>query len=339
LKKTDQRDFISIDSSLAMPIYKQIIQSTYHALERGSLKQGDLMPSVNAVVSDFSIARGSVFTAYNEMRAAGIIDSIPGKGYFVKTTVPWQRHNIFLLFSTFTPYKEILYNALIDNLSGMANVDIYFHHHNIKVFENLIREHAAYYNTFVIMPEIHERTLEILEALDQKKIYLLDVGLKPYGEAYPGVFQDFENDIYRIFSGNIDLFRKYNNISLIYSGKNKNPDIVRGFRRFIDENAFSHEIISSASFKQVSKQHCYVVIDDNDLVSLVKKINEKGWALGQEVGVISYNESELKSVIASGITTITTDFRSMGKRMADMILSGDRSRIENPFLMVRRKSV
>jgi DNA-binding LacI/PurR family transcriptional regulator len=168
---------------------------------------------------------------------------------------------------------------------------------------------------------------------------LIDVGLKEYGGLYAGVFQDFENDIYRIFSGNIDLFLKYRNISLIYPAKNRNSDIIRGFTRFVEENAFYHTLIPSPSFTEVSDQHCYVVVDDNDLVTLVKKVDEKGWMLGQEVGVISYNESELKSVIAAGITTITTDFKSMGKRMAGMILSGERSMIENPFLMVRRKSV
>jgi hypothetical protein len=43
-------------------------------------------------------------------------------------------------------------------------------------------------------------------------------------------------------------------------------------------------------------------------------------------------------VIGNGITTITTDFVAMGKTMAEMVVSGQRSVIENPFVIIDRKS-
>lgn len=332
-------ELITIDSSIALPIYKQIIQSVHKAIDEGILKQGDLLPSVNQIAAEFSLARGSVFSAYNEMRAAGIIDSIPGKGYFISGTQIKQAQNIFLLFSTFTPYKEILYNSFVSNLHGPCNVDIYFHHHNIKVFQTLIREQAPYYNTFVIMPEVHEKTREILKVLDQKRTYLLDVGLKEFGKLYPGVCQNFEKDIHQIFTENSALFQKYENLILIFPPNNKAQGIIGGFKKFTRGQRIASKVIAAATQHEIKQGDCYVVIDDNDLVQIIKKANTNGWKLGKDIGIISYNETELKSVIAEGITTITTDFEHMGKRLAEMIQNGETVMEENPFLMVKRKSV
>lgn len=56
------------------------------------------------------------------------------------------------------------------------------------------------------------------------------------------------------------------------------------------------------------------------------------------MGVVSYTETPLKSVIAEGITTITSDFGRMGKDMAKMILNNKKEKIENPFLTIERNS-
>ncbi len=73
-------ELITIDPTLTTPVYKQIVQSIYRNIDNGVLSQNDILPSVNSISEKFSLARGSVFTAYNDLRAAGIIDSIPGKG-------------------------------------------------------------------------------------------------------------------------------------------------------------------------------------------------------------------------------------------------------------------
>src|ERR671913_153170 len=105
-------ELIHIDPTLAIPVYKQIVQSICRNIENGVLVKDDVLPSVNKISEEFSLARGSVFTAYNDLRASGIIDSIPGKGYFVSSTETKQSKRIFLLFNTFTSYNAFLFNAL-----------------------------------------------------------------------------------------------------------------------------------------------------------------------------------------------------------------------------------
>jgi DNA-binding LacI/PurR family transcriptional regulator len=57
-----------------------------------------------------------------------------------------------------------------------------------------------------------------------------------------------------------------------------------------------------------------------------------------EIGIVSFNETPLKGIIAPGITTVSTDFAEMGKTMAEMILNHHKLKIDNPFLMYERKS-
>ena len=75
--------FISIDNQLNVPIYRQIVNSICDNIDKGILKLGDPLPSINKIASTYSLARGSVLTAYNELKASGIIRSVPGKGYFI----------------------------------------------------------------------------------------------------------------------------------------------------------------------------------------------------------------------------------------------------------------
>ncbi len=173
IMKNAVKNIIRIDPSVTTPVYKQIVQSIYRNIDNGTLVKDDKLPSVNKISEAFSLARGSVFTAYNSLRSSGIIDSIPGKGYFVSSTNTKQNKRIFLLFSTFTPYKETIFNSLRNSLPATCTLDIYFHHHSMKMFENLVKEQAGYYNTFIVMPEIHDNTLSILSGLDNRQIFLL----------------------------------------------------------------------------------------------------------------------------------------------------------------------
>jgi len=336
--KVPLTDLIQIDPNLSTPVYKQIIQSICRNIDSGILNKDDLLPSVNKISEEFSLARGSVFSAYNDLKSSGVIDSIPGKGYFVLSTETKQNKRIFLLFSTFTPYKETLYNALIDHLPKSCTIDIYFHHHSIKMFETLIREQAGYYNTFIIMPEVNSETPAILSKIDQKHTFLLDVGYKEYKKEYPGVYQNFEKDIYSILLQSEALVAKYKRLFLLFPEGVRTKDIISGFNKFSKTKTLLTEVKSAIQPALIKKGDAFIVIDDNQLVDIIKLANEKNWELGKDIGVISYNETSLKSVIGSGITTITTDFAAMGRTMADLVMSGKREVVENPFVMIDRKS-
>lgn len=335
----NEQEVIQIDIAKSTPIYRQIVESIHQAIVEGLLQEGDSIPSVNATAARFSIARGSVFKAYNELRSAGIIDSFPGKGYFVISTRQSKKKNIFLLMSTYNPYREVFYNAFIDKLKNQATVDTYFHHHNIQVFETLIQNHASHYNTFVIMPEIHKDTCDILTKLDQRQLFILDTGLTEYGKNSAGVCQNYRRDIYAFLESIIERMTSYKRTLLLFSSNMRTYDVIKGFKSFFRRHPqFESKVIrKTASFVPNAGDLC-LVMDDNDLVNLILHSKQQGWALGEDLGIISYNETPLKSVVGDGISTITPDYEQMGTSMAELVLANKRELVENPFLMLDRQS-
>jgi DNA-binding LacI/PurR family transcriptional regulator len=78
---------------------------------------------------------------------------------------------------------------------------------------------------------------------------------------------------------------------------------------------------------------------EDDLVILIERIISLKLKIGQQVGLISYNDTPLKRIILNGITTISTDFRKMGCIAAQLILNNSREHVEVPFYLTLRASL
>jgi len=337
-KNNNVREIIYINNMLSTPIYKQIIHSIQRGISAGVLENGDLIPSVNAIAAEYSIARGSIFKAYNELKSSGVIDSVPGKGYFITNTKSVGKKNIFLLMSTFNPYREVFFNAFVSKIKNHATVDMYFHHHNIKVFETLIQNHASHYNTFVIMPAMFKQTGKILQQLDQRNLYILDRGFNEFGSKYPSVCQNYAKDIILYLKSIEDRLEKYKRVVLLFSSNMRTFDIITGFEKFFEQHPKQGIVIRETEEFEPKEGDLCIALDDSDLVHLILTAKENNWVLGQHLGIISYNEIPMKSIVAEGITTISPDFEQMAASMADLILNNKKDNIENPYIIIERNS-
>lgn len=332
------QNIIEVDPQLATPIYRQIVESVQRSIEKKLLALGDSLPSVNGLAAQFSIARGSIFKAYDELRSSGIIDSVPGKGFFVMNAgQPHQKH-IFLLMSTFNPYREMFYREFVNKLRSQASVDLYFHHHNIDVFETLIQNHASHYNTFVVMPEIHKRTAGILKRFDGRSLYILDSGHKEFGKRYPGVSQNYERDLFDFLSSHQQRLDNYQRIVLLFSGNMRTYDVIKGFERFFKQSQ-RHSVVVKDTASYLPQRHdLAIVMDDNDLVPVILHAKANGWKSVADIGIISYHETPLKRVVSNGITVIGPDFVQMGKTLASLIMENSKEHVQNEFLFIDRDS-
>jgi DNA-binding LacI/PurR family transcriptional regulator len=84
-------------------------------------------------------------------------------------------------------------------------------------------------------------------------------------------------------------------------------------------------------------QTAYLVVEETDLADLVKKARMSSFVLGQDIGIISFNETTLKELL--GITVITTDFETMGRTAAALLLDNKKIKVKNPFYMIRRETL
>ena len=329
---------IHLDLKSSLPKYRQIINSILLAIEKKSLKKGDKVPSINQICSDLNLSRDTVMLAFNELKAKGILFSQPGKGYYIISTEIHQEENIFVLFDELNSFKEDLYNSLITNFKGKAIVDIYFHHFNYKVFKNLVAESIGNYTSYVIMPATFDNTSHLLSKLPKDKVFILD-RLKPDLKTYTALYQDFENDFCDALNDGLELLRKYRKLIFVNTGGKEPAERVKGFERFCNTHGFNFQVVKSLEGVRPELYEAYFVISDRDLVEMVKLAKEHKYKLGRKFGIVSFNDTMLKQVVAGGITTISTDFVEMGKTLADMVLNKKNGHVKNPSKLILRNSL
>jgi len=321
-----------------VPKYRQIIQSVKWAIERKSLKKGDRIPSLNEVCSSYNLSRDTVMLAYNELKSHGIIGSRKGKGYYVESTDIQLEEKIFLLFDELNAFKEDLYNSFVESLDSCASVDVFFHQYNYQVFKNLIVESAGKYTSYIIMPALFDNIGHLIQKLPSDRIYILD-RLMPEMAGYPGIYQDFESDVHEALVAVNDLLAKYRRLVFIHPGGKEPSERVPGFKRFCQENKYDFKVIKSLAEIKPALYDAYLVPSDRLLVELIRIANECDFAIGEKFGIISFNDSMLKQVVAGGITTISTDFADMGKKLASMVLKKQKTQIRNKSGIILRKSL
>ena len=329
---------IQIDDSLGVPKYRQIINSIYTAISIGELKLGDKIPSLNQICAEFELSRDTVMVAFNELKAKGIINSIPGKGYYINSTEINLDQKIFVLFDELNAFKEDLYTSVLNSLDAKSSVDIYFHHFNYQVFKNLISESVGKYTSYVIMPATFDYTADVISKLPKDKVYILDRKKDDLVD-YPVVYQDFDTDVYDALIDGTDLLQKYNKLIMIFPGGKEPEGRMLGFQRFCSEKGFKSEIIRNVTNKEMKTGEAYFVPSDRNLVRLVKMASEKNLILGKDVGIVSFNDTVLKEVVAGGITTMSTDFQMMGQTLARMIQERSTEKIRNQSSLIRRNSL
>lgn len=328
----------NIDQATGIPKYRQIINSVCMAIEQGILKKGDKIASVNQICGEFSLSRDTVLLAFNELRSRGIVISVPGKGYYIERTDMNYDKQVFLLFDELNVFKEDLYTSFLGQLDNRINVDIYFHHFNYHVFKELIESSAGKYSAYIIMPATFDNSIDVVRQLPPDKIYILD-RLKTDLNDYPVIYQDFEQDVYDGMMAGRDLFCKYQKLIMVFPGGKEPEERVTGFKRFCAESGLEAEIIRSVEKRNVQKGEAYLVVSDRNLVRIVKNAALMNLRLGEDVGLVSFNDMMLKEVVAGGITTISTDFVQMGRVLADMVLTHKKIKFRNPSKLIVRNSL
>ena len=329
---------ITIKKKIGIPKYKQIINSIVEAISSGILQKGDQIPSINSVKEAHKLSRDTVLMAFNELKNRGIIHSVVGKGYYVSSENVEVAQKIFLLFDELNSFKEDLYNSFLENLGDNIQVDIYFHHFNRDIFRKLIYDNSGDYNYYVIMPANLKDTQEFIGTLPKDKVYILDQMHEDL-LAYPAIYQNFEKDIFDNLNSALNLIKKYKRLILVFSEDKQPQGMLKGFQLFCESNNISFDVISTLKDRILEMGELYIIPDDKNLLRIIKQMKIQDLKLARHIGVISYNDTLLKEIVEGGITTISTDFNMMGKRLAEMIINKEQIKIENPNNLILRNSL
>ena len=73
-----------IDFKTGKPAYLQLVDQVRYAAASGGLRTGEPLPSVRQLAEELRINRNTIAKAYTELESQGVIETIPGKGCFLK---------------------------------------------------------------------------------------------------------------------------------------------------------------------------------------------------------------------------------------------------------------
>jgi DNA-binding transcriptional regulator YhcF (GntR family) len=332
---------LMIDARLEKPVYKQIRHSIEQNIELEVLLPGDQLPSIHKLALEFHLSTGTITRAYEELRELGIISSMRGKGYFISSVDVALRYRIFLLMDRISAFKEILYDSFRNEFDDSTDIQVFFHHYNIKRFEKLIRENQGKFSHYILMPHLDQDIAKIIKKLPEKKLIFIDNFPTNLSTAANAVYQDFVNDIYQALNQKIDKIMKYKAIHLSLSQSHFQyvPEGIKtGFISFCTEHGLNHSIIRNINELNLKQDELFIIFDDRELLYALKLIAVRNWKIGQNIGIISFDESPMKELLVGGISVLSTDFVQMGKTAADMVKGEIKGQIANPFTLFDRNS-
>ena len=120
-----------IDFKAGKPVYLQLVDQVRYAAASGVLRTGEPLPSIRPLAEELRVNRNTIAKAYAELESQGVIETLPGKGCFLKD------HN-----SPFTrPVRQKLLLKEVDEAVVMA------HHLQVDraAFLALVKERLDYF--------------------------------------------------------------------------------------------------------------------------------------------------------------------------------------------------
>jgi DNA-binding transcriptional regulator YhcF (GntR family) len=335
--------YIHLDDHSATPKYQQLANSIIQAVQSGALSKDDVLPSINELSFEFEISRDTAEKGYKYLKKIGVLGSVPGKGFFIKNVSVSQSLKVFLLFNKLSAHKQMIYDSFVKALNDVAFIDFYIYNNDFSLFRKLLATRQNDYTHYVIIPhfiEGGEKAFEVINTIDKSKLILLDKLVPGVTGQYSAVYENFEVDIYGALEQALPQLSKYQTLKIIFPSHSYHPrEILKGFERFCDEYAFNRKVVDNIADEPILKGEVYINLMENDLVTLIERIIAGRFEVGKDVGVISYNETPMKKIILDGITTISTDFEIMGRRLAEVVLGSKPSHVEIPFYLTLRSSL
>ena len=204
---------------------KQLADTLGQAISMNVYKTGDSLPSINQLSAKYAVSRDTVFKAFLDLRERGLIDSTPGKGYYVTNKLT----NVLLLLDEYTPFKDALYNSFIKRLSINYKVDLLFHQYSERLFNTIIRESVGRYNKYIVMNFHNEKLSKSLSRIDPSKLLLLDFG-KFDKEGYSYLCQDFDQSFYNALTQLKEQLFKYRRIIMVFRKESNHPQSTKALR-------------------------------------------------------------------------------------------------------------
>jgi len=322
--------------------YMQLVEYINNQIENNKLNINDRLPSLNQLTEQLGMSKETVLKGLNYLSEKGIIESEYRKGYYVKKKTQYHPYRVCLILDKMNVLRDRVYQSFLETIKEQADVDVYFHHHNFKVFEKLVEENLNNYTHFVVITFFKEKATDVLNKIPAHKRIILDFEEKNLKGEYTSIFQDYKSDIIESLTELMPQLQKYSRLVLISPPEAfHSKAIVEGFEIFSKDQKKNYRVLKSVDEANFKEGDAYVTFSryDQDDVEIIKLTRKNKWKLGKQIGLISYNDTAVKEVLENGITVISTDFNKMGEEAAKAILNKESVTMRDPAKVILRNSL
>ena len=212
---------IRIDKNSLVPVYRQIVSAIDSMIEAGTLKEGDVLPSMNELAEKLEISKETTKKAYLVLRDEGKIESKQGKGFYVKADGGAKKLKVLAIFDKLSTYKQILFSSMLETLDNHAEITIRLHEQNVDMLEYFIHENLDNFDYYVITPHFpldratQKRVCALLGKIPNRKLLMLDNWMREIHGNFGAVYQDWENDTAKGLAEGLDTLRGYKQLNVI----------------------------------------------------------------------------------------------------------------------------
>ena len=166
----------NIDTNSKAAVYRQLVDAVTEAVRKGSLKAGELVPSMNALADELRISKETVKRAYNILSKNGILEARQGKGFYVADDSTKDSVSVLFLMDKFSIYKQEIVHGFHQVLTVKSEDTILLFNQDISLFEYFINENLGRYDYYIISPHFsldqntQEKAMKIIKkSLEQMK--------------------------------------------------------------------------------------------------------------------------------------------------------------------------
>ncbi|PUV26663.1 GntR family transcriptional regulator [Sphingobacterium athyrii] len=319
----------------------QLVEYVLSQIEQENLQINDRLPSLNQLTSKLEISKETALKGLQYLTEKGIIEAEFRKGYYVRRLNIDHTYRICLILDKMNILRDRFYQCFLESMGDQGEIDIFFHHHNYKVFSDIILGNLNNYTHFIVATFLKEDPSSVLNQIPAHKRIIIDYNEENLEGNYSVIYQDFEHDIYNSLTKLQKQVNKYKKLVLIaHSEASHAEQVIKGFVKYCEKKSILHEVQSEVTEEKFKKNTGYITFSryDTDDVALIKLAKKQGCILGEDIGLISYNDTAVKEILEGGITVISTDFDRMGRSVADIILGKKSIQERNPTQVIIRNS-
>ena len=137
----------------------------------------------------------------------------------------------------------------------------------------------------------------------------------------------------------LSRIRQYREIILVQSSRIEPHERYDGLKRFCQEFELAAGYLKTMAEMPIKPGTIYLTPEDREIVTILSSAQHQGLTAGVDFGLVSYNDTVLKEIIAGGLTTITTDFIEMGRTVVELMRDKEIRTIHNPCHLILRKTL